>query len=280
MARQLSLPQAGASHALVMGILNVTPDSFSDGGRLGGVDQLIDAAAIMVADGADLLDVGGESTRPGAAPVSDTEELARVLPAIEVLSRRFDVPVSIDTRKPVVMRAAVAAGAAMINDVYALRAPGALETVAELAVPVVLMHMQGDPATMQQGPSYEDPVAEVTAFLRERIAMCESAGIARQRLVVDPGFGFGKKLPHNLALLRGLGTLVAALGLPLLVGVSRKSMIGELTGRPVGERLSGSVALAVFAALNGASILRVHDVGPTVEALRVIRPLLGDGGNG
>jgi dihydropteroate synthase len=263
-----------------MGILNVTPDSFSDGGRLGGVDQLIDAAAIMVADGADLLDVGGESTRPGAAPVSDTEELARVLPAIEVLSRRFDVPVSVDTRKPVVMRAAVAAGAAMINDVYALRAPGALETAAELAVPVVLMHMQGDPVTMQQGPSYDDPLAEVTAFLRERIAMCESAGIARQRLVVDPGFGFGKKLPHNLALLRDLRTLVGALGLPLLAGVSRKSMIGELTGRPVGERLSGSVALAVYAALNGASILRVHDVRPTVDALRVIRPLLGDGGNG
>jgi dihydropteroate synthase len=279
-ARQLSLPQAGASRTLVMGILNVTPDSFSDGGRLGGVDQLIDAAAIMVADGADLLDVGGESTRPGAAPVSDTEELARVLPAIEVLSRRFDVPVSVDTRKPVVMRAAVAAGAAMINDVYALRAPGALETAAELAVPVVLMHMQGDPVTMQQGPSYDDPLAEVTAFLRERIAMCESAGIARQRLVVDPGFGFGKKLPHNLALLRDLRTLVGALGLPLLAGVSRKSMIGELTGRPVGERLSGSVALAVYAALNGASILRVHDVRPTVDALRVIRPLLGDGGNG
>jgi dihydropteroate synthase len=211
--------------------------------------------------------------------VGEPEELDRVVPALAALRDRFDCPLSIDTRKPAVMRAAVAAGAGLINDVSALREPGALPTAAELGVPVVLMHMQGEPATMQAEPAYADVVCEVADFLAERVAACLAAGLSRDRLVLDPGFGFGKRLPHNLALLRALPRLGTA-GLPLLVGVSRKSMIGELTGRAVDDRLHGSVALAVYAVLQGVSVLRVHDVGPTVEALRAVGPLLGKESHG
>jgi dihydropteroate synthase len=263
-----------------MGVLNVTPDSFSDGGRHHAPDAALAAAEAMVSEGADLIDVGGESTRPGATPVDGARELGRVLPVIEALVRHFDVPVSIDTGKAEVMRAAVGAGASLINDVYALRLPGALEAAAELGVPVCLMHMLGEPRTMQRDPQYSaDPLADVTAFLLGRVAACAAAGIPRERLVLDPGFGFGKKLEHNLALLRGLRHL-AGLGFPVLAGLSRKSLLGELTRRPVGERLHGSVALAVYAALNGAAILRVHDVGPTVDALRAIEPIRGSEADG
>jgi dihydropteroate synthase len=232
----------------------------------------------MVADGADLIDVGGESTRPGAPPVSVAEELDRVIPVIEALASELAVPVSVDTSKPEVMRAAVAAGAGLINDVAALRRPGALAAAAALRVPVCLMHMQGEPGTMQQDPAYGDVVAEVAAFLAGRLAACEAAGIPRERLLVDPGFGFGKTLAHNLALLRGLPRL-ASLGVPVLAGLSRKSMIGALLGGvPVGERLHGSVAAAVLAVERGAAIVRVHDVGPTVQALRIVAAVGGDAG--
>ncbi len=263
-----------------MGVLNLTPDSFSDGGRLATTPALIDAAANMVAAGASILDVGGESTRPGARPVGSDEEITRVIPAIEAIASRFDCPLSIDTRKPEVMTAAVAAGASLINDVGALQAPGALDTAAGLGVPVVLMHMLGEPATMQDAPVYADPVTEVADFLAARVAACLAAGLPRDRIMIDPGFGFGKKLPHNLALLRGLNRLRETLGLPVMAGLSRKSMIGELTGCAVEDRLHGSVALAVYAALRGASIVRVHDVGPTVTALRAIAPLQGEFLNG
>lgn len=253
----------------VMGVLNVTPDSFSDGGRFSDLAAAVDAAASMVADGADILDVGGESTRPGAAEVPVEAELERVVPLIEAMGRRFPVTVSVDTSKPAVMRAAVAAGAAMINDVCALRRPGAIETAVELKVPVCLMHMQGDPRTMQLAPAYADVLGEVRAFLAKRVADCLGAGIRRQHLLIDPGFGFGKTLAHNLALLRGLAQF-AELGLPVVVGLSRKSMIGQVTGRAVDHRVHGSVALAVYAVLNGASIVRVHDVAATVDALRMI----------
>lgn len=272
------------SHALdltrprVMGILNVTPDSFSDGGRFASRDAALRRAGAMVAEGADLVDVGGESTRPGARPVSVQEELDRVVPVIEALAGDLPVPVSVDTSKPEVMRAAVAAGAALINDVAALRRPGALAAAAELGVPVCLMHMQGEPGTMQESPTYRDVVGEVAAFLAGRVSACEAAGMARDRLLIDPGFGFGKTLAHNLALLRGLPRL-GALGLPVLVGLSRKSMIGALLGDvPVEGRLHGSVAAAVLAAERGAAIVRVHDVGPTVQALRILAAVGDDAG--
>lgn len=257
------------SRPRVMGILNVTPDSFSDGG-----DHLDRAAALdhgraMVAAGADLIDVGGESTRPGAAPVDLEEELRRVVPVIEVLASELGVPISVDTSKPEVMTAAVAAGAGMINDVRALTCPGALETAGALGVPVCLMHMRGEPGTMQAAPAYGDVVREVRAFLAQRIAACTGAGIPSRRLLVDPGFGFGKTLGHNLSLLARLGEL-RDLGAPILVGISRKSMLGAITGRPVEERLSASVAAALLAAERGADILRVHDVGGTVDALKVL----------
>ena len=262
----------------VMGILNVTPDSFSDGGDFATREAALRHARQMVADGADLIDVGGESTRPGAPPVSVAEELDRVIPVIEALASELAVPVSVDTSKPEVMRAAVAAGAGLINDVAALRRPGALAAAAALRVPVCLMHMQGEPGTMQQDPAYGDVVAEVAAFLAGRLAACEAAGIPRVRLLVDPGFGFGKTLAHNLALLRGLPRL-ASLGVPVLAGLSRKSMIGALLGGvPVGERLHGSVAAAVLAVERGAAIVRVHDVGPTVQALRIVAAVGGDAG--
>jgi dihydropteroate synthase len=266
------------TRARVMGILNVTPDSFSDGGDFATREAALRHARQMVADGADLIDVGGESTRPGAPPVSVAEELDRVIPVIEALAGELAVPVSVDTSKPEVMRAAVAAGAGLINDVAALRRPGALAVAAALRVPVCLMHMQGEPGTMQQDPTYGDVVAEVAAFLAGRLAACEAAGIPRERLLVDPGFGFGKTLAHNLALLRGLPRL-ASLGVPVLAGLSRKSMIGALLGGvPVGERLHGSVAAAVLAVERGAAIVRVHDVGPTVQALRIVAAVGGDAG--
>ena len=252
----------------VMGILNVTPDSFSDGGRFDRLDGALRHAEQMLAEGADLLDIGGESTRPGARAVGEQEEIDRVVPVIEAISARFAAPISIDTSKPGVMRAAVAAGAGLINDVNALRAEGALQAASELGVPVCLMHMQGEPRTMQHDPQYEDVLAEVAAFLRERAAACEAAGVARDGILLDPGFGFGKTLEHNLALLRGLPDLVGT-GYPLLVGVSRKSMIGAITGRDVGQRLAGSLAVALMALQAGAKILRVHDVAETVDVLKM-----------
>jgi len=250
----------------VMGILNVTPDSFYDGGRVDRAAALAHARK-MIADGARIIDVGGESTRPGAEPVNETEELRRIVPIIEELARD-GACVSVDTMKPAVMRAALDAGAAMINDVRALQAPGAIELVAACDAAVCLMHMQGEPATMQRAPAYADVVAEVRAFLARRGQACIDAGIAADRIVVDPGFGFGKTLAHNLALLRDLGE-IAGLRYPLLVGVSRKGMLGAITGRVVGDRLAGSVAAALAAAVRGARILRVHDVGATVDALAV-----------
>ena len=253
----------------VMGVLNRTPDSFSDGGVFLDLDMALRHAQQMVREGAAIIDIGGESTRPGAQPVSIAQELERVIPVIERLVGQVDVPISIDTSKPEVMRAAVAAGAAMINDVYALRQPGALEAARACGVPVCLMHMQGEPRTMQQHPYYQDLIAEIKQFLQERVRSCEAAGISRERLLIDPGFGFGKTLEHNLELLRRLREF-AALGFPLLFGLSRKSSIGSLLGgAPPGERLHGSVAAAVIAVMNGANLVRTHDVKPTVEALKI-----------
>jgi dihydropteroate synthase len=255
----------------VMGVVNVTPDSFSDGGRL--ANAALAHARKLLDDGAHLLDIGGESTRPGAAAVSEQAELERVLPLLEALHPECDqrnVPISVDTRKPAVMRAAIAAGAGMINDVEALRACGAIDAIAGATSPVAvcLMHMKGEPATMQQSVDYDDVVAEVVLFLRERIDACRSAGIAADRLVVDPGFGFGKTVHHNLALLRRLEQIVA-LGYPVLAGLSRKATIGVITGRAVDDRVAGSVAAALAAVARGASIVRVHDVRETVDALKV-----------
>jgi dihydropteroate synthase len=269
-----SLLDQRPARALVMGVLNVTPDSFSDGGRYQGIDRALARAERMAREGADILDVGGESTRPGALPVSEHEELDRVIPVIEAIRGRIDCPISIDTSKPRVMRAAAAAGASMINDVYALRQPGAIETAAALRVPVCLMHMQGEPRSMQQAPEYADVLREVAAFLEQRAAAACAAGVPREAVIVDPGFGFGKRVEHNLALLRELGR-ITALGYPVLVGLSRKSMLGALLGQPVERRLHGSLALAVIAALKGARIIRAHDVEPTVEALRVAQAVVG-----
>lgn len=254
---------------VVMGVLNVTPDSFSDGGRFFDLPAALAQAERLAEEGAAIIDVGGESTRPGAAPVTVEEEMRRVVPVVERLAGSLVVPVSVDTRTPAVMREVLAAGASMINDVTALRAAGALEAVAASGAAVCLMHMQGEPQTMQNEPHYADVLGEVREFLRERVAACVAAGIARTRLVIDPGFGFGKTLEHNLELLRGLHA-IAAEGLPVLAGLSRKRMIGALTGRGEGDRLAGSVALAVMAALNGASIVRAHDVRETVDALRIV----------
>lgn len=251
----------------VMGILNVTPDSFSDGGKFHAHDVALRHVEQMLLDGATIIDVGGESTRPGAQAVTLQAELDRVVPVIEAINEHFEVLVSVDTSKSDVMRAAVAAGAGMINDVRALQEPGALAVCADLSVPICLMHMQGEPRTMQQNPQYADVVWDVYRFFKARIQACEAAGIGRERLILDPGFGFGKTLQHNVALLFQLREL-QRLNLPLLVGLSRKSMIGALLGGvPVEQRVSGSVSAAVMAAVNGASIVRVHDVKETVEAI-------------
>ena len=252
----------------VMGIVNVTPDSLSGDGRV-LAEAAIAHGLRLAQEGADLLDVGGESTRPGAQDVSAADEIARVVPVIEALAKQTTVPISIDTSKPEVMRAAVAAGAGMINDVCALRRDGALDAAAELKVPVCLMHMQGEPRTMQDDPRYDDVVSDVRRFLAERIFACEMSGIDKKRIVVDPGFGFGKTLEHNLALLANLDQF-AALGVPLLVGLSRKAMIGKLTGRDGGAaRAAGSAAAAMIAVQRGAMIVRVHDVAATRDALAV-----------
>lgn len=256
------------SRPRVMGILNVTPDSFSDGGRFVALDDALRQAEGMVDAGVDIIDVGGESTRPGALATTVDEELVRVVPVIERLHERFDTPLSIDTSKPEVMRAAVSAGAGMINDVCALGVPGATAAAAALAVPVCLMHMQGEPRTMQTAPQYDDVVADIIQYLTGRVDACIAAGIDRARLLVDPGFGFGKSLQHNLVLLRDLRAL-QQLGLPVLVGLSRKSMLGTLTGRGIDDRLAASVAAAVVAAERGARIIRVHDVAATVDALKL-----------
>ena len=253
----------------VMGIVNVTPDSFSDGGAHDSTEAAVAHGLQLVAEGADLLDIGGESTRPGAAPVALEEELRRVVPVIEQLVRQTEVPISIDTFKPAVMRAAVAAGAGMINDIHALRQDGALAAAAELGVPVVLMHMQGEPGSMQDTPHYDDVVAEVHRFLVDRMFSAEMAGIAKKNLVIDLGFGFGKTTEHNMILLARSARFLE-LGVPMLAGLSRKRSIGELTGREAPrERVAGSVAAHLVAAQRGATILRVHDVAATVDALKV-----------
>ncbi len=261
----------------VMGVLNITPDSFSDGGELLDArgqpcrDVILERAAAMARDGAALLDIGGESTRPGARKVSEAEEMDRVLPVVEWLGE-LDVLISVDTTKPGVMREACASGAHLINDVNACRAAGALEVLKENTAGICLMHMQGEPATMQRRPRYDDVVAEVAGFLAERLNALEEAGISRERCLVDPGIGFGKTLEHNLALLAGLPALTA-LGVPVMVGVSRKSMIGTLTGKDAKGRVHASIAAALYAVMRGASILRVHDVAETCDALKVWRAI-------
>ncbi len=259
--------QLDLSTPKVMGIVNVTPDSFSDGGRFSSADKAIAHAHDLVAQGADILDIGGESTRPGATPVPLDEELNRVLPVIEGLAG-IGIPLSIDTYKPEVMREAIKAGVDIVNDVCALQEPQALEIVAASDVGVCLMHMQGRPQNMQQDPQYQDVVKEVYDFLQARLAAAEQAGIAKTRITLDPGFGFGKRTAHNLALLEGLSTL-QKLGAPLLIGLSRKSLLGQVAGADVNERLYASLAASVIAVMKGANIVRVHDVKATVEALKV-----------
>lgn len=253
----------------VMGILNATPDSFSDGGRYRQLDAALRHAEAMVAAGATLIDVGGESTRPGAAPVSVAEELERVAPVVEVVARELDVIVSVDTSTPQVMLETARLGAGLINDVRSLRRDGALEAAARTGLPVCLMHMLGEPGTMQDDPHYDDLIGEVSEFLARQMARCEAAGIASDRIILDPGFGFAKTLAHNLSLFRHMPALMA-LGRPLLVGVSRKSMIGNVLNRPVEERLYGGLALAALAMTKGARILRVHDVAETADVVRMI----------
>jgi len=260
----------------VMGVLNVTPDSFSDGGRYSTVDIALRRSEQMAEQGASIIDVGGESTRPGAGAVSEQEELDRVLPVIEAIHRAVELPISIDTSKPDVMRAAVAAGAAIINDVFALRADGALEAAVELQRPVCLMHMQGEPRTMQNEPHYVDVVAEVAQFLRERVAQCRQAGLSKDLIVIDPGFGFGKSPAHNVELLAGLSQ-VTEIGVPVLFGASRKSTLGKITGREVAQLMPASIAAAVVAVQQGAQIIRAHDVAETVDALRVAAAVMNSG---
>ena len=262
------------SQPRVMGILNVTPDSFSDGGRFTQVDAAMQQAQQMVAEGAGIIDVGGESTRPGAQPVNEQQELERVIPVVERIARELDVIVSIDTSKAGVMREAIAAGAHMINDVQALRETDAIATAAQLHTPVCLMHMLGEPRTMQSQPEYQDVVAEVRAFLQQRVQACVAAGIPHDQLILDPGFGFGKTLQHNLSLFKHLPQLVQ-LGYPVLVGVSRKSMLGSILNLPVEQRLSGSLGLAALAVWLGASIIRAHDVGATVQAIQAVQAVHG-----
>lgn len=257
------------AHTHVMGILNITPDSFSDGGRFSQRDAAVRHAEAMVAAGATLIDVGGESTRPGARVVSPIEELERVAPVVEALSRELDVIISVDTSTPAVIRETARLGAGLINDVRSLRREGALDAAAATGLPVCLMHMRGEPGDMQDNPQYQDLIGEVSAFLLERMEQCEAVGIPRERIILDPGFGFAKNLQHNLSLFKHMEALFA-LGRPLLVGVSRKSMIGQTLGRPVDERLCGGLALAAMAMIKGARILRVHDVAETVDVVRMI----------
>ncbi len=256
-----------------MGILNMTPDSFSDGGRFSDIEMARHHAELMVEDGASIIDVGGESTRPGAGDVSTSQELDRVIPIIEALRDTVDLPISVDTSKAAVMHEAVAAGAAMINDVLALQEPGALDAAVELGVPVCLMHMQGRPRTMQENPHYDDVAADVAAFLGDRASACIQAGIARELIIVDPGFGFGKTHAHNVELLANLRQL-QNLDLPVLVGLSRKSTLGKLTDRDVDDRMPGSISAAVVAVMNGAQIVRAHDVRETVDALNVVSAIM------
>jgi len=256
------------SRPAIMGVLNVTPDSFSDGGDFFPMEKALERAHCMEGEGAAIIDVGGESTRPGAAPVSMDEELDRVIPVIEALGKTLTVPLSIDTRKPEVMQAAVAAGAGLINDVNALRETGAVEMAARLGVPVCLMHMQGVPGSMQERPDYRDVVAEVSGFLLDRAQVCMAAGIAQQQIILDPGFGFGKTVEHNLQLLHHLEQLVSS-GFPVLVGLSRKSLIDKVLDLPVDNRLYPGVALAVLAVWKGAAMVRCHDVRETLEAIRM-----------
>lgn len=260
------------TQARVMGVLNTTPDSFSDGGRYTAPAAIKERIASLLSSGVDIIDVGGESTRPGAQAVSVEEELARVVPAIQAIREQSDVWVSVDTSTPEVMAAAVAAGADWINDVRALSRDGALAMAASLRVPVCLMHMQGQPGTMQQNPQYDDVVGQVTGYLTERVESALQAGVKAEHIVLDPGFGFGKSLAHNVALFQALPELLA-LGFPLLVGVSRKTMLGEITGKPIAGRGVASVAAALLAAQHGVQVVRVHDVDETVDALRVWRAL-------
>ncbi len=256
-------------HPLIMGVVNVTPDSFSDGGRYSRPVEAVAHGLSLAGQGADILDIGGESTRPGAQPVSVEAELARVIPVIQGLRRETACAISIDTSKPEVMQAAIEAGADMINDVNGLRSPGALASAASLGAPICLMHMQGEPRTMQSEPRYRDVVAEVADFLAQRVASCLAAGIRREQLVIDPGFGFGKTLEHNLALLSGIETLRQS-GVPVLAGLSRKSMLGAITGRAsTDQRLAASLAAALLAAQRGAAIVRVHDVAETCDVIKV-----------
>jgi len=257
-----------AKRPLVMGILNVTPDSFSDGGRHHALEFAVEGAEQMIRDGVDIIDIGGESTRPGSPSVPVEEELRRVMPVIYAL-RELGVPLSIDTCKPEVMREAIIAGADMINDINGFRAPGALEAVRDSDCGLCVMHMQGTPQDMQAQPDYADVVGEVTAFLRARCDALIAEGVARERITIDPGFGFGKTVAHNVALLRSISNMQRELGLPVLAGLSRKSMIGAITGRPLDERLAGSLGGALAAVAQGARIVRVHDVAETVDALKV-----------
>jgi dihydropteroate synthase len=265
------------SRPVVMGVLNVTPDSFSDGGRFLAVESAVTHGLRLVEEGAAIIDVGGESTRPGAVPVAAEEELRRVLPVVERIHQAApQAVISVDTSKPEVIREVAAAGAGLLNDVRAFQEPGALEAAVASGCALCLMHMQGDPRTMQRAPSYVDVVKEVKAFLADRAQACRAVGVAPGRITIDPGFGFGKTLEHNLELLRHLRELVRG-DWPVLVGLSRKSIIGTLTGRAAGERVHGSVALAVIAAMNGARIIRAHDVAATVDALKVVAAVAGEG---
>lgn len=260
----------------VMGIVNVTPDSFSDGGRYNSVELAVQRAREMVADGAAFVDVGGESTRPGAAPVSEQEELDRVCPVVEAIARDVDTVISVDTSTPSVIRETARLGAGLVNDVRALEREGAVDAAVEAGLPVCLMHMKGAPGTMQQNPEYRHVVRDVATYLMDRVRVCEAAGIPAEKILLDPGFGFGKTLEHNLQLLATLEQL-RVLGYPLLVGMSRKTMLGQITGREVSERLPASLAVATISALKGASVIRVHDVRETVDAVRVVEAMQAQG---
>jgi len=251
-----------------MGILNVTPDSFSDGGRYNSIDSALKQTEKMLTEGADIIDIGGESTRPGAEKVSTEKELGRVIPVIEAIHARFETLISIDTSKPKVMQESINAGAHLINDVNALQTEGAIEVASELNVPVCLMHMQGNPQTMQNNPQYKNIIEEVSGFLKQRINACLQAGIRKEHIIIDPGFGFGKTYEHNIELLSGLKQ-ISDIGYPVLVGLSRKSLLDKMTGRGIEQRLAGSISLAIIALQNNAKIFRVHDVAETVDALKV-----------